>query len=81
MMEISEAEHNEEKKKIARNEDSLRDLWENIKCNSILITGVPEIPRSCPNRILGKSEGELLIDPERMKWLAKAGMIHCCGCV
>ena len=25
-----------------RNEDSLRDLWDNIKCNNIHITGVPE---------------------------------------
>ena len=25
-----------------RNEDSLRDLWENIKCNNIRIIGVPE---------------------------------------
>ena len=30
------------KKNIAENEDSLRDLWENIKCHSILIIGVPE---------------------------------------
>ena len=25
-----------------RNEDSLRDLWDNIKCTNIRITGVPE---------------------------------------
>ena len=25
-----------------RNEDSLRDLWDNIKCNNICIIGVPE---------------------------------------
>ena len=25
-----------------RNEDSLRDLWDNIKCNHIRIIGVPE---------------------------------------
>ena len=25
-----------------RNEDSLRDLWDNIKCNNIRIIGVPE---------------------------------------
>ena len=25
-----------------RNEDSLRDLWDNIKRNNIVITGVPE---------------------------------------
>ena len=26
-----------------RNEDSLRDLWDNIKCTSNGITGVPEV--------------------------------------
>ena len=25
-----------------RNEDSLRDLWDNVKCNNIRIIGVPE---------------------------------------
>ena len=25
-----------------RNEDSLRDLWDNVKCNNIPIIGVPE---------------------------------------
>ena len=25
-----------------RNEDSLRDLWDNIKCNNIRVVGVPE---------------------------------------
>ena len=25
-----------------RNEDSLRDLWDNIKCTSICIIGIPE---------------------------------------
>ena len=30
------------KKKDKRNEDSLRDLWDNIKCTSICIIGVPE---------------------------------------
>ena len=25
-----------------KNEDSLRDLWDNINCTSICITGVPE---------------------------------------
>ena len=28
-----------------RNEDSLRDLWDNIKHNNIHITGVPEEKR------------------------------------
>ena len=25
-----------------RNEDGLRDLWDNIKCNNIRVIGVPE---------------------------------------
>ena len=29
-------------KKIKRNEDNLRDLWDNVKCPNIRITGVPE---------------------------------------
>ena len=27
---------------MTRTEDSLRDLWDNIKCTNILIIGVPE---------------------------------------
>jgi len=41
MVEISEAERKKEKK-IKRNEDNLRDLWDNIKCLNIQIIGVPE---------------------------------------
>ena len=41
MVEFSAAEHNKEKR-MKRNEDSLRDLWDNIKCNNICIIGVPE---------------------------------------
>ena len=29
-------------KRLKRTEDSLRDLWDNIKCTNIWITGVPE---------------------------------------
>ena len=29
-------------KRMKRTEDSLRDLWENIKCTNIRIIGVPE---------------------------------------
>ena len=28
--------------KIKRNEDNLRDLWDNVKCPSIRIIGIPE---------------------------------------
>ena len=43
MVEITATEqHIEKKKKVKRNEDCLRDLWDNIKHTNILITGVPE---------------------------------------
>ena len=41
MMEMNEAERKKEKR-IKRNEDNLRDLWDNVKCPNIQITGVPE---------------------------------------
>ena len=41
MVELTAAEQNKEKR-MKRNEDSLRDLWDNIKCNEICITGVPK---------------------------------------
>ena len=41
MVEINEAERKKEKR-IKRNEDNLRDLWENVKCPNIQIIGVPE---------------------------------------
>ena len=41
MVEINEAERKKEKR-ITRNEDNLRDLWNNVKCPNIQIIGVPE---------------------------------------
>ena len=41
MVEFAAAEQNKEKR-MKRNEDSLRDLWDNIKHNNICIIGVPE---------------------------------------
>ena len=41
MVEINEAETKKEKR-IKRNEDNLRDLWDNVKGLNIQITGVPE---------------------------------------
>ena len=41
MVEFTAVEQNKEKR-MKRNEDSVRDLWDNIKCNNILIIGVPE---------------------------------------
>ena len=40
-MEITTAEQNKEKR-MKRIENSLRDLWDNIKCTNIRIIGVPE---------------------------------------
>ena len=41
MVEFTAAEQTKEKR-MKRNKDSLRDLWDNIKCTNILIIGVPE---------------------------------------
>ena len=41
MVEFTAVEQNKEKR-MKRNEDSLRDPWDNIKCNNIHIIGVPE---------------------------------------
>ena len=41
MVEISEAERKKEKR-IKRNEENLRDLWDNVKHPNIRIIGVPE---------------------------------------
>ena len=41
MVEINEAERKKEKR-IKRNEDNFRDLWDNVKCPNIQIMGVPE---------------------------------------
>ena len=41
MMEITFEEQNKVKRR-KRTEDSLRDLWNNIKCTTIRIIGVPE---------------------------------------
>ena len=41
MVEINELERKREKQ-IKRNEDNVRDLWDNIKCHNIRNIGVPE---------------------------------------
>ena len=41
MVEFTAAEQNKEKR-MKRNEDSLRDLWDNIKCTNIRIIGIAE---------------------------------------
>ena len=40
-MEITDAEQKREKR-LKSNEESLRELWNNIKCTDIHIIGVPE---------------------------------------
>ena len=44
MLEIT-AEGQNKEKRMERNEDNLRDLWDNIKLTSIHIIGVPEEER------------------------------------
>ena len=41
MVEINESERKKEKR-IKRNEDNLRDLWDNVKCPNILMIRFPE---------------------------------------
>ena len=41
MVEFTAVEQNKEKR-MKRNEDSQRDLWDNIKCNNVHMIGVPE---------------------------------------
>ena len=41
MVEITSEEQNKVKR-MKKTEDSLRDLWDNIKCTNIRIIGVPE---------------------------------------
>ena len=41
MVEIT-AEEQDKGKRMKRIEDSLRDLWDNIKCSNIQVTGVSE---------------------------------------
>ena len=41
MVEFNAVEQNKEKR-MKRNEDSLRDLWDNTECTNVHIIGVPE---------------------------------------
>ena len=45
VLKITAAEHIKAKKRMKRKEDSLRDLWDKIKCNNICIIGIPEETR------------------------------------
>ena len=50
MVEFTATEQNKEKR-MKRNKDSLRDRWDNIKHNNILIIGVPEGEEKGPKKI------------------------------
>ena len=51
MVEINESERKKEKR-IKRNEDNLRDLWDNVKRPSMQIIGVPEEDRKTMRKSL-----------------------------
>ena len=51
MLDINEAERKKEKR-IKRNEDNLRDLWDNVKSPNIRIIGVPEDKKKSHEKIL-----------------------------
>ena len=51
MVEINEAEMKKEKR-IKRNEDNLRDIWDNVKCPNIQNIGVPEDKKKGHEKIL-----------------------------
>ena len=53
MVEFTAVEQNKEKR-MKTNEDRLRDLWDNIKHNNILIIGVPEGEERSEERRVGK---------------------------
>ena len=62
MVEFTAAEQNKEKR-MKRNVDSLRDLWDNIKCSNIRIIGVPEGEEreKGPEKIFEKNTGWKLL--------------------
>ena len=53
MVEITATEQNKEKR-MKRIEESLRDLWDNIKLTNIRIIGVPEEEERSEERRVGK---------------------------
>ena len=73
IVEINEAERKKFKKRIKRNEDNLRDLWDNVKCSNILIIGVPE--EEDKKKGHGKIFEEVIVQnfPKREKEIATQG--------
>ena len=48
------------KKRIKRNEDNLRNLWDNVKCPSIQIIGIPEEEDKKKDHV--KILGEIIVE-------------------
>ena len=63
MIEINEAERKNEQI-IKRNEDNLRDLWDNVKCPNIRIIGVPEEDKKKDHE---KTLEEIIVETS-LKW-------------
>ena len=59
MVEITSEEQNKVKR-MKRTEDSLRDLWDNIKCTNIRIIGVPE--KEGKNKSYEKNFEEIIVE-------------------
>ena len=72
MMEISTVEQNKEKR-LKRNENSIRELWDNIKCTNIRTIGVPkeEEKYKWPSRYLKRSQSKTSLTRER-RWSRKS---------
>ena len=70
-MEITATEQNIEKR-MKQNEDSLRDLWDNIKCGNVHIIAVPEGKKreKGPEKIFKEitAENFLNMGKEIVKW-------------
>ena len=59
MVEITSEEQNKVKR-MKRTEDSLRDPWDNIKCNNIWIIGVPEVEEK--RKVYEKNFEEIIVE-------------------
>ena len=59
MVEINEAEWGK-KKKTKRNEENLRDLWNNVKCHNIRIIRAPE--EEDKNKVQEKILEEIIVE-------------------
>ena len=68
MVEINEAERKKEKR-IKRNEDNLRDLWDNGKCPNTQIIGVPE--KEDKKKGHEKILEEIIVENIYLEWVRK----------